>query len=143
MRTAVAIGAGILVLGAGIGAGSIASADTPATPNPTSAPSGISTPSSPAPGTETPGTEPPGLPPDPDQAEREAALVQALSEMLGVDEAEIRAALDQVRAAYAAEGPAALDAWLDHAVQSGILTQEEADAVRQAVEQGMTSQGPR
>ena len=83
------------------------------------------------------------MPPDPDQAEREAALVQALSEMLGVDEAEIRAALDQIRAAYAAEGPAALDAWLDQAVQSGILTQEEADAVRQAVEQGMTSQGPR
>jgi hypothetical protein len=138
MRTAVAIGAGILVLGAGIGAGSIASAHTPATPNPTSAPSGTSTPSIPA-----PSTEPPGWPTDPDQAEREAALVQALSEMLGVDEAEIRAALDQIRAAYAAEGPAALDAWLDQAVQSGILTQEEADAVRQAVEQGVINLGPR
>lgn len=138
MRTAVAIGAGILVLGAGIGAASIASADTPAAPIPTSAPSSTSTPSSPA-----PGTEPPGLPPDPDQAEREAALVQALSEMLGVDEAEIRAALDQIRAAYEAEGPAALDAWLDQAVQSGILTQEEADAVRQAVEQGMSTLGSR
>ncbi|HEX3197192.1 MAG TPA: hypothetical protein VHR39_06505 [Propionibacteriaceae bacterium] len=83
------------------------------------------------------------MPPDPDQAEREAALVQALSEMLGVDEAEIRAALDQIRAAYEAEGPAALDAWLDQAVQSGILTQEEADAVRQAVEQGMSTLGSR
>ena len=138
MRTAVAIGAGILVLGAGIGAASIASADTPAAPIPTSAPSSTSTPSSPA-----PGTEPPGLPPDPDQAESEAALVQALSEMLGVDEAEIRAALDQIRAAYEAEGPAALDAWLDQAVQSGILTQEEADAVRQAVEEGMSTLGSR
>jgi hypothetical protein len=63
--------------------------------------------------------------------------------MLGVDEAEIRAALDQIRAAYAEEGPAALDAWLDQAVQSGILTQEEADAVRQAVEQGVINLGPR
>jgi hypothetical protein len=63
--------------------------------------------------------------------------------MLGVDEAEIRAALDQIRAAYEAEGPAALDAWLDQAVQSGILTQEEADAVRQAVEEGMSTLGSR
>jgi hypothetical protein len=63
--------------------------------------------------------------------------------MLGVDEAQIRAALDQIRAAYAAEGPAALDAYLDQAVQSGILTQEEAEAVRQAVEQGVINLGPR
>jgi hypothetical protein len=138
MRTAVAIGAGILVLGAGIGAASIASADTTPTPSPTSTPSSTVTPSSPA-----PGAEPPGWPTDPDQAEREAALVQVLSEMLGVDEAQIRAALDEIRAAYAAEGPAALDAYLDQAVQSGILTQEEADAVRQAVEQGVINLGPR
>jgi hypothetical protein len=128
----------MVVLGVGIGAASIASADTPATPYPTSTPSSTSMPSSPA-----PDAEPPGWPADPDQAEREAALVQALSEVLGVDEAEIRAALDEIRAAYAAEGPAALDAWLDQAVQSGILTQEEADAVRQAVEQGVINLGPR
>jgi hypothetical protein len=126
------------VLGAGIGAASIASADTTPTPSPTSTPSSTVTPSSPA-----PGAEPPGWPTDPDQAEREAALVQVLSEMLGVDEAQIRAALDEIRAAYAAEGPAALDAYLDQAVQSGILTQEEADAVRQAVEQGVINLGPR
>jgi hypothetical protein len=126
------------VLGAGIGGASIASADTTPTPSPTSTPSNTATPSSPA-----PGTEPPGWPTDPDQAEREAALIQALSEMLGVDEAQIRAALDQIRAAYAAEGPAALDAYLDQAVQSGILTQEEAEAVRQAVEQGVINLGPR
>jgi hypothetical protein len=83
------------------------------------------------------------LPTDPDQAEREAVLIKALSEMLGVDEAEIKAALDEIRAAYAAEGPAALDAYLDQAVEAGILTQEEADAVRQAVEQGMTNPAPR
>jgi hypothetical protein len=138
IRTAVAIASGALVLGAGIGVASVASADTPTTPDPTSTPSSTSAPSSPA-----PGTEPPGWPTDPDQAEREAVLIKALSEVLGVDEAEIRAALDEIRAAYAAEGPAALDAWLDQAVQSGILTQEEADAVRQAVEQGVINLGPR
>ena len=37
--------------------------------------------------------------------------------MLGVDEAEIKAALDEIRAAYEAEGPAALDAYLDQAVR--------------------------
>ena len=126
------------MLGAGIGAASIASADTTPAPSPTSTPSSTVTPSSPA-----PGAEPPGWPTGPDQAEREAALVQVLSEMLGVDEAQIRAALDEIRAAYAAEGPAALDAYLDQAVQSGILTQEEADAVRQAVEQGVINLGPR
>ena len=61
--------------------------------------------------------------------------------MLGVDEAEIKAALDEIRAAYQAEGPAALDAYLDQAVEAGILTQEEADAVRQAVEQSMAEPG--
>ena len=63
--------------------------------------------------------------------------------MLGVDEAEVKAALDQIRAAYEAEGPAALDGYLDEAVRWGILTQEEADAIRQAVEEGMTPVGPR
>jgi hypothetical protein len=138
IRTAVAIASGVLVLGAGIGVASVAAADTPTTPDPTSVPSSTSAPSSPA-----PGTEPPGWPTDPDQAEREAVLIKALSEMLGVDEAQIKAALDEIRAAYEAEGPAALDAYLDQAVEAGILTQEEADAVRQAVEQGMTNPAPR
>ena len=138
IRTAVAIASGVLVLGAGVSVASVASADTPTTPDPTSTPSSTSAPVIPA-----PGTEPPGWPTDPDQAEREAVLIQALSEMLGVDEAEIKAALDEIRAAYQAEGPAALDAYLDQAVEAGILTQEEADAVRQAVEQGMTNPAPR
>ena len=68
--------------------------------------------------------------------EQEEVLVKTLSGMLGVDEAEVRAALDQVRADYAAKGPAALDPWLDKAVQAGILTQDEADALRRMVEQG-------
>jgi len=83
------------------------------------------------------------LPVNPEQDEREAALIKMLSEMLGVDEAQIKAALDEVRAAYEAEGPAALDAYLDQAVQLGILTPEEAAAVRQAVEEGMTNLAPR
>ena len=131
-KPAIVIASGMLALGAGIGLASVASADTPATPNPTTTPSSIPTPSSPAPGTERP-----DWPTSPQQDEREAALIKVLSEMLGVDEAEVKAALDEVRAAYEAEGPAALDAWLDEAVRSGILTQAEADAIRQAVEEGL------
>ena len=133
-KPAIFIASGMLALGAGIGLASVASADTPATPNPTTAPSSIPTPTSPSPGTERP-----NWPTSPQQDEREAALIKVLSEMLGVDEAEVKAALDEVRAAYEAEGPAALDAWLDEAVRSGILTQAEADAIRQAVEQGVNA----
>ena len=38
MKTAVAIGSGLLVLGAGMGTASAAYADTPVVPNPTTAP---------------------------------------------------------------------------------------------------------
>ncbi|HEX6757547.1 MAG TPA: hypothetical protein VF086_03910 [Propionibacteriaceae bacterium] len=131
-KPAIVIASGMLALGAGIGVASVASADTTATPNPTTTPS-----SAPAPTAPPPGTERPEWPTNPQQDEREAALIKALSEMLGVDEAEIKAALDEVRAAYEAEGPAALESWLDQAVQSGILTQSEADAIQQAVEEGL------
>jgi Xaa-Pro aminopeptidase len=93
-----------------------------------------------------PGTERPDWPTSPEQEAQEAqeaALIKVLSGMLGVDEAEVKAALDQIRAAYEAQGPAALDPYLDQAVQAGILTQEEADAVRQAIEQGWVDLGPR
>ena len=147
-KTAVAIASGVLALGAGIGvvAANFASADITPTPSPTSAPSTLTpstpTPSTPPPGSPPPGAEQPGWPGGPGQAEQEAALIKVLSEMLGVDEAQIKAAIDEIRAAYEAEGPAALDAYLDQAVQAGILTQEEADAIRQAVEQSMST-GPR
>jgi hypothetical protein len=75
--------------------------------------------------------------------EQEQVLVETLSSVLGLDEAEVKAALDQVHADYAAKGPAALDPWLDKAVQAGILTQDEADALREAVEQGGINLGPR
>jgi len=136
-RTAVLIASGLIALGAGIGVASFASADTPATPTPIP----TSTPSVPIPSDPT---EQPNVPSNPDQAEQEAALIKVLSEMFGVDEAEIKVALDEMRVAYeAAGGPASLDGYLDEAVRSGILTQEEADTIRQAVEQGMSSPGPR
>ncbi len=139
-RTAVLIASGLIALGAGVGVASIASADTPTTPTPI--PTGP--PSIPIPSDPPPGTEQPDAPSNPDQAEQEAALIKMLSEMFGVDEAEIKAALDEMRVAYqTAGGPAALDGYLDEAVRSGILTQEEADMIREAVEQGMSSPAPR
>jgi hypothetical protein len=82
----------------------------------------------------------PGWPLSPDQEE---ILVKTLSSMLGVDEAEVKAALDQVHADYAAQGPAALDPWLEKAVQAGVITQDEADALRKAVELGGINLGTR
>lgn len=138
-KPAIIIASGMLALGAGLGVASVASADTPVVPNPTIAPSSPT-----APGGPPPGAERPDWPSNPDQAEQEAALIKVLAETFGVDEAEIKAALDEMRVAYqAAGGPAALDGYLDEAVRSGILTQEQADTIRQAVEQGMTSPGPR
>ena len=96
-----------------------ASADTPPTPTPTSAPSTLTPRYSHA--QQSPaGSRATGLASNPDQAEQEAALIKMLSEMFGV-EAEIKAALDEMRASYeAAGGPAALDGYLDQAVQAGI-----------------------
>lgn len=132
-KPAIIIGSGMLALGAGLGVASVASADTPVAPTPTIAPSSPTTPGGPPPGAERP-----DWPTSPEQQEREAALIKALAEMLGVDETEIKAALDEVRAAYEAEGSAALDAYLDEAVRSGLLTQDEADAIKQAVEEGLS-----
>ena len=135
IKTAVAIGSGLLVLGAGVGVAGVASADTPGAPYPTTAPT-----IPPTPGNPQPQTDVPGWPMSPEQ---EQVLVETLSSVLGLDEAEVKAALDQVHADYAAKGPAALDPWLDKAVQAGILTQDEADALREAVEQGGINLGPR
>jgi hypothetical protein len=134
-KTAVAIGSGLLVLGAGVGLAGVASADTPGAPYPTTAPT-----IAPTPGDPQPQTDVPGWPMSPEQ---EQVLVETLSSVLGLDEAEVKAALDQVHADYAAKGPAALDPWLDKAVQAGILTQDEADALREVVEQGGINLGPR
>jgi len=151
IKTAVAIGSGLLVLGAGLGVASAAYADTPGLPNPTTAPTIAPTPDNPAapapgnPAAPAPGNPAPqnGAPAWPMSPEQEEVLVKTLSSMLGADEAEVRAALDQVRADYVAKGPAALDPWLDKAVQAGILSQDEADALRRVVEQGGIDLGPR
>jgi hypothetical protein len=141
-KPAIIIASGMLALGAGLGVASVASADTPATPNPTMTPSAPA-PIEPPQGTERPDwptnpqDERPDWPTNPGQDEREAALIKYLSEMFGVEEAEVKAALDQIRAAYETEGAAALDGYLDEAVRSGLLTQDEADAIKQAVEQGI------
>ena len=143
IKTAVALGSGLLVLGAGMGVASAAYADTPVVPNPTTAPPIAPTPdnpAAPAPGNPAPQNGAPAWPMSPAQEE---VLVKTLSSMLGADEAEVRAALDQVRADYAEKGPAALDPWLDKAVQAGILTQDEADALRRAIEHGGIDLGPR
>ena len=143
IKTAVALGSGLLVLGAGMGVASAAYADTPVVPNPTTAPPIAPTPdnpAAPAPGNPAPQNGAPAWPMSPGQEE---VLVKTLSSMLGADEAEVRAALDQVRADYAEKGPAALDPWLDKAVQAGILTQDEADALRRAIEHGGIDLGPR
>jgi hypothetical protein len=79
----------------------------------------------------------------PDLAERQAALARALSSKLGIDEAKINSALDEIRAAHQSERDAALKARLDAAVQSGTLTQAEADAVQKAVDQGVINFGHR
>ena len=135
IKTAVTIGSGLLVLGAGLGVAGVASADTPGVPYPTIAPT-----IAPTPGNPQPQTDVPGWPMSPEQEE---VLVETLSSMFGLDEAEVKAALDQVHADYAAKGPAALDPWLDKAVQAGILTQDEADALRTAIAQGGIDLGPR
>jgi hypothetical protein len=142
IRTAVAIASGVLVLGAGVALATTTSADATPAPYPTTTPSIPTTPDTPLPSSPPP-AEPPDWPTSPEQQLQEAALIEILSGMLGVDEAQIKAALDEIRAAYVAQGPAALDPYLEQAVQAGILTPEEAALVRQAIEQGWIDLGPR
>jgi hypothetical protein len=131
-KPAIVLASGALALGASLGVANLAYADTTPTPSPTSAPT-----------VPTPEDGLPGGPGNPADGGQEDALVEELSNVLGVDKETIKAALDQLRAAYEVEGPAVLDQWLDAAVESGILTQDEADAVRKAVEQGNVTVGPR
>ncbi len=79
----------------------------------------------------------------PDPAERDATLAKALAPKLHVDEAKIKTALDEIRAARQADRAAELKTRLDTAVKDGKLTQAEADAVQKAVEQGVIGAGPR
>lgn len=79
----------------------------------------------------------------PDPAAHDAELAKALAPKLGVDEAKIKTALDEIRAAHEADRAKALDDKLAAAVKAGTLTQAEADAVKKAVDQGVITVGPR
>jgi Spy/CpxP family protein refolding chaperone len=84
-----------------------------------------------------PGADPSAKPTRPDPTEREAALAKALAEKLGIDEAKVTKAFDEIRAARQADRAAELKTRLDAAVKAGTLTQAEADAVTKAVEKGV------
>ena len=74
-------------------------------------------------------------------AARDAALAKSLAASLGIDEAKVTAALDELRTAAQADRAAALKTRLDQAVTDGKLTQAEADAVTKAVQNGVIGGG--
>ncbi len=90
-----------------------------------------------------PSATPSANPTRPDPAEREAELAKALASKLGIDEALVKTALDEIRAARQADRAAALKTRLDAAVKDGTLTQAEADAVTKAIQKGVIGGGPR
>jgi hypothetical protein len=73
----------------------------------------------------------------PDRAAMEAALAASLAKSLGIDEAKVKTALEELRMEAQKNRAAALKPRLDQAVSDGTLTQAEADAVTKAVEQGV------
>lgn len=84
------------------------------------------------------------------RAEREAArearravFAKALAKELGIEEAKVTAALDELRTERETERAAREKAVLDQAVTDGKLTQAEADAVRKAADQGLVRIGGR
>jgi hypothetical protein len=94
----------------------------------------------PAAGTEK-GTQADGTRPDP--SAMQAELAKALAASLGIDEAKVTAALEELRAAEQTEHAAELKTRLDKAVTDGKLTQAEADAVTKAVQNGVIGGGGR
>lgn len=71
------------------------------------------------------------------RAEREAAFAKALASELGIDQAKVSKALEELRTERQAERTAADKAVLDQAVKDGKLTQAEADAVAKAADLGI------
>lgn len=87
-------------------------------------------------------------PSDQTQAEREAArtarvaaFAKALASELGIDEAKVTSALQELRTEHQAERAAEDKAVIDQAVTDGKLTQTEADAVQKAVDAGIVRVG--
>lgn len=92
--------------------------------------------------TGTPGGNPAeGTRPDP--AALQGELAKSLAATLGIDEAKVTAALEELRTAEQEERAAALKTRLDQAVTDGKLTQAEADAVTKAVQSGIIGGGGR
>ncbi len=58
---------------------------------------------------------------------------------LGIDEAKVKTALDEIRAEHQAQRATALKDKLAAAVKAGTLTQAEADAVQKAFDKGVIS----
>lgn len=67
----------------------------------------------------------------------ESALAASLAKSLGIGEAKVKTALDEIEAAEQSERAAALKTRLDAAVKDGTLTQAEADRAAKAVEKGV------
>ena len=84
-----------------------------------------------------PSADPSTKPSRPDQATRDAKLAKQLAEKLGIDEAKVTKAFEEIRAERQADRAKALKSRLDAAVKAGTLTQAEADAVTKAVEKGV------
>jgi hypothetical protein len=141
-KTAVAIASGVLAVGAGVGVASVAYADTIApAPNPTSAPSEIPSPETQPPVEPGNPYQPPVEPGNPDFGSAEDALIEELSRVLGIDTETLKAMLEEVRSTYGEEWSAVVNEQLDAAVAAGLLTQAEADAVRQALNESATTVG--
>lgn len=73
----------------------------------------------------------------PDPAGRTAELAKSLAEKLGLDQAKVKTALDELGAEHRAAETAELKTRLDQAVTDGKLTRAEADAVLKAEQAGV------
>lgn len=80
----------------------------------------------------------------PDEAARTAELAKSLAEKLGVDQAKVQSALDELRTEHRAAEESQLKTTLDRAVTDGKLSRAEADAVLKAQQAGVIdAHGPR
>jgi hypothetical protein len=70
-----------------------------------------------------------------------AALAKSLAASLGIDEATVTAALEELRTAAQGDRAAALKTKLDTAVTDGTLSQAEADGAAKAVDKGVIGGG--
>jgi hypothetical protein len=85
--------------------------------------------------------QPPTEPGNPYPGSSDDALIEELSRVLGIDTETLKAMLEEIRVTYGDEWSAAVNEQLDAAVQAGLLTQAEADAVRAAINQSFSNLG--